>query len=279
MSTRKIADFCLKNIMKLIVHRFNYLSGFVLSSVLLFGCVNTKPATYFTTLESSTITTVTPVPETIVRKNDLLNITVSSLDAQASAIFNAPNLLPVTSTGGSSNEILGYLVGNDGTIQFPILGNIKAEGLTKDQLKESIQKKLLDQNLLKGPIVSVRFLNFRVTVLGEVKNPTTIDVPSEKISLLEAIGLAGDLTIYARRDNVLVIRESENGNKEIKRINLNSTELLASPYYYLKSSDIVYVEPNKSKVASSGRGQQWIPAVLSGLSLVAVVIVGIVNHN
>jgi polysaccharide export outer membrane protein len=263
--------------MKLIDFKPNYL----LVSILLvcLGCVDTKKATYFNDLASTTITTNTPVPETIIRRNDLLNISVSSLDAQASAIFNAPNLLPAAvNTGGMATEILGYLVGNDGTIQFPILGNIKAEGLTKDQLKESIQKKLLDQNLLKGPIVSVRFLNFRVTVLGEVKNPTAIDVPSEKISLLEAIGLAGDLTIYAKRDNVLVIREVENGNKEIKRINLNSAELLSSPYYYLKSNDIVYVEPNKSKVASSGRGQQWIPAVLSGLSLVAVVVVGIVNH-
>jgi len=279
MSSCNFADFCLKNIMKVTAHKLNSLLFFVIFSVLLVGCVNTKKVPYFGDLPSSTISTNTPVPETIIRKNDLLNISVSSLDAQASAIFNAPNLLPVTYSGGSSNEILGYLVGNDGTIQFPILGNIKAEGLTKDQLKESIQKKLLDQNLLKGPIVSVRFLNFRVTVLGEVKNPTAIDVPSEKISLLEAIGLAGDLTIYARRDNVLVIRESENGTKEIKRINLNSAELLSSPYYYLKSNDIVYVEPNKSKVASAGRGQQWVPAVLSGLSLIAVVVVGIVNHN
>src|SRR4029078_6320428 len=96
---------------------------------------------------------------------------------------------------------------------------------------------------------------------------------------LEAIGLAGDLTIYARRDNVLVLRETENGSKEIKGIKLNSAELLSSPFYYLKSNDVIYVEPDKSKVASSGRGQQWIPAVLSGLSLVAVVVVGILNHN
>lgn len=279
MSNRNFADFCFKKNMKLIAYWRSYSLVFGLVSLLSIGCVNTKKATYFNNLASTTITTNTPVPETIIRKNDLLNITVSSLDAQASAIFNAPNLLPVTATGGSSNEILGYLVGNDGTIQFPILGNIKAEGLTKDQLKESIQKKLLDQNLLKGPIVSVRFLNFRVTVLGEVKNPTAIDVPSEKISLLEAIGLAGDLTIYAKRDNVLVIRESENGNKEIKRINLNSAELLSSPYYYLKSNDIVYVEPNKSKVASSGRGQQWIPAVLSGLSFIAIIVIGVINHQ
>ena len=118
--------------------------------------------------------------------------------------------------------------------------------------------------------MSIRFLNFRITVLGEVKNPTVINVPNEKISLLEAIGLAGDLTIYAKRDNVLVIRE-ENGNKIIKRIDLNSDELLSSPFYYLKSNDIVYVEPDKARVASAGRGQQWIPAVLSGLSVIVVI--------
>ena len=235
------------------------------------GCVSTKKAIYFNDLNSTIITSNTPVPETIIRKNDLLNITVSSLDVKATEIFNAPNLVPAVNTG-SSSEILGYLVGSDGTVQFPILGNIKAEGLTKDQLKVIIQKKLADQDLLKDPIVSVRFLNFRVTVLGEVKNPTAVTVPSEKISLLEAIGLAGDLTIYAKRDNVLVIREKENGDKEIKRINLNSAELLSSPYYYLKSNDIVYVEPNKSKVASTGRGQQWVPAVLSGFSLIAILV-------
>lgn len=235
------------------------------------GCINQKKAVYFNDLNSTTITNKTPVPETIIQKNDLLNITVSSLDSKASEVFNAPNILNVT-TAGTSGEILGYLVGTDGTVQFPILGSIKAEGLTKDQLRVSIQKKLVDQDLLKAPIVSIRFLNFRVTVLGEVKNPTVINVPNEKISLLEALGLAGDLTIYAKRDNILVIRENEKGDKDIRRINLNSIELLSSPYYYLKSNDIIYVEPNKSKIATTGRGQAWVPAVLSGLSLVAIVI-------
>ncbi|HMG66870.1 MAG TPA: polysaccharide biosynthesis/export family protein [Chitinophagaceae bacterium] len=240
-----------------------------LAAWILTGCVNTRKAIYFNDLKSTTITTVTLVPESVIQKNDLLNISVASLDAKGTEVFNTPNILSVAS--GMSSEVLGYLVGTDGTIQFPILGTLKAEGLTKQQLKELIQKKLIDQALLKGPIVNVRFLNFRVTVLGEVKNPTVITVPNEKISLLEAIGLAGDLTIYAKRDNVLVIRET-NGNKEIQRINLNSIELLSSPYYYLKSNDVVYVEPNKSRIASTGRGQQWVPAVLSGLSLIAIVI-------
>jgi polysaccharide export outer membrane protein len=113
-------------------------------------------------------------------------------------------------------------------------------------------------------------MNFRVTVLGEVRNPNVIPVPNEKISLLEAIGLAGDLTIYGKRENVLVIRE-ENGQKIIKRINLNSNELLTSPYYYLKSDDVVYVEPNKSRVASS-RSSEWVPVVISALSFAAIIV-------
>jgi polysaccharide export outer membrane protein len=108
-------------------------------------------------------------------------------------------------------------------------------------------------------------------VLGEVSRPSVVTVPSEKISLLEALGLAGDLTVYARRDNVMVIRE-ENGRRIIKRINLNSADLFSSPYYYLKSNDIVYAEPNKSKVASAGRANTWVPIVFSVLSFGVIAI-------
>lgn len=236
------------------------------------SCINTRKAIYFNGLNDGIITSNTPVPETVIEKNDLLNISISSLNPDASAIFNTTNMYTYNLNGSTTNTLIGYLVSNEGTIQIPVLGTIKAAGLSKDQLKETITKKLVDQKLLTDPIVTVRFLNFRVTVLGEVNHPAVLSVPNEKISLLEAIGLAGDLTIYARRDNVLVIRENENGEKEIKRIDLNSTELLSSPYYYLRSNDIVYLEPNKARIASAGRGQTWVPAVLSGLSLVAIVV-------
>jgi len=259
--------------MNLVHFRRNYLLVISIAMCFTTACVNTRKAIYFDGLNDATISSNTPIPESIIQKNDLLSISVSSLNPEASAIFNIPNVSNVATIGPSigNNVMLGYLVSSDGTIQFPILGSIKAAGLTKEQFKASINKKLIDLKLLTDPIVSVRFLNFRVTVLGEVKNPAVISVPNEKISFLEAIGLAGDLTIYAKRDNILVIRE-EDGNKTIKRMNLNSNELLSSPYYYLKSNDIVYVEPNKSRVASAGRGQQWVPAVLSGLSLVAIVL-------
>ncbi|MGZ5219910.1 MAG: polysaccharide biosynthesis/export family protein [Chitinophagaceae bacterium] len=222
------------------------------------SCVNTRKATYFNDLKDSSRFASSALPETYIQANDLLNIKVSSLNPEATEIFN-----PATKP---NEETTGYLVEADGTILFPVIGSIKAVGLTKEQLKTNLVKMLTERKLLIDPIVSVRFQNFRVTVLGEVKSPAVIPVPSEKISLLEALGLAGDLTIYARRDNVIVIRE-EGGEKKVNRINLNSIELFTSPYYYLKSNDVVYVEPNKAKVASTSRASQWLPLVVSGLSL------------
>ena len=257
--------------MKLDGFRENKLWVVIILALFTTACVSTKKAVYFDGINDTTISSNSAVPQSVIQKNDLLSIVVSSLDAKATEVFNTPNISP------TSSNFQGYLVGPDGNIQFPILGTIKVSGLTKEQLKEAITKKLIDQKLLTDPIVTIRFINFRVTVLGEVKNPAVLNVPNEKISMLEAIGLAGDLTIYAKRDNVLLIREDESGNKEIKRINLNSTELLSSPYYYLKSNDVIYVEPNKSRVASAGRGQQWLPAVLSGLSVVVIILDRIVK--
>lgn len=238
------------------------LTGLVFSS-----CIDTRQATYFNGVKDGTIDTKTPVPESIIRPNDLLSINVTSLNATATEFFNTPNTAGSQAGGGGTP---GYLVNSDGSIQFPMLGNIKAAGLTKEQLKDRIRKSIEERQLLKDPIVNIRYLNFRVTVLGEVKNPTVLTIPNEKVSLLEAIGLAGDLTIYGKRENVLIIRE-EDGQKQIKRINLNSNELLSSPYYYLKSDDVVYVEPNKARVATSRNGQ-WLPATLSALSLMVVVV-------
>jgi polysaccharide export outer membrane protein len=246
---------------------FNLLAIAVAAPTFIASCVSTRTATYFNGVEDGTITTKIPVPESIIHKNDLLSITVTSLNQTATEIFNNPN-----TTGGTANgNLSGYLVNSEGAIQFPLLGNIKAEGLSKEELGKNITKKIVELDLLKSPIVSIRLLTFKVTVLGEVKNPTVIPVPSEKISLLEAIGLAGDLTLYAKRENVLVIRE-EDGQKVVKRLNLNSDELLKSPYYYLKSDDVVYVEPNKAGVASAGRNSQWISIVLSGLSVIVLVV-------
>jgi polysaccharide export outer membrane protein len=236
------------------------------------SCVNTKKSTYFYGSTDGTIASKTTIPESFIQKNDILSIVVSSPNPEATAMFNpqtvAGNYNQSLSTDQASNT--GYLVNSEGFIQFPILGDIKAAGLTKANLEDSISSVLLQKGLLRDPVVSIRFLNFRVTVLGEVNKTSVVTMPNEKLSLLEALGLAGDITIYGNRQNVMVIRE-ENQEKTLKRLNLNSSELFTSPYYYLKSNDIVYVEPNKAKVASTSRSTQWLPLLLSGLSFAAIV--------
>jgi polysaccharide biosynthesis/export protein len=239
------------------------------------SCTNTRKAVYFSGQQTGSFQPPA-MPKPVIQNNDLLSITVSSLNPEASAVFNQPggannnnnNNSQPTATTTPAN---GYLVDGEGNIQFPFLGTLKAAGMTKDELKDKLTKALVDKKLLVDPIITVRFLNFKVTVLGEVAHPTVVTVPSESITLLEALGLAGDLTIYAQRDNVLVIRD-EDGKKVTHRLNLNSTELFSSPYYYLKSNDVVYVEPNKAKVASTGRAQTWLPIVFSALSLGVIVV-------
>jgi polysaccharide biosynthesis/export protein len=246
---------------------------YLVFSILLFSCVSKRKAVYFNEIQSKDIESKLEIYEHVIQKNDLLSITVSSLNPEASQIFNTPNsATTATSTiSGNLTQAAGYLVDTDGYIQFPVLGNIKAEGMTKTQLKETIYKQLVDKKLLLDPIVTIRYLNFKISVLGEVDNPSVLTIANEKISLLEALGLAGDITIYGKRDNVLLIRE-EGGKKIIRRINLNTEELFTSPYYYLKSNDVIYVEPNKSKIASTRQISHWFPAIVSGVSFMIVVV-------
>ncbi len=252
------------------------ISLILLGLVVLFGsCVDTKKVTYFNSLSEGVIPSSLVNLEPIIQKSDILSITVSSPNPEATAIYNAPNVISLssntTSSAGNIAPASGYLVNQEGNIEFPGLGNVLVAGLSKQKAKEVITKLLIDNKLLIDPIVTIRYLNYRVTVLGEVARPTVVSVPNEKISLLEAIGLAGDLTIYARRDNVLLIRE-EKGSKLVKRINLNDSELFSSPYYYLKSNDVIYVESNSAKVASASRTQQLLPTFLSGLSFIAIIL-------
>jgi polysaccharide export outer membrane protein len=252
------------------------LSLILVGLVAIFGsCVDTRKVTYFNSLNEGVIPSSLINLEPIIQKSDILSISVSSPNPEATTMYNAPNMMTLsttmTSSAGNIAPASGYLVNQEGYIEFPGLGNILVAGLSKQKAKEVITKLLVDNKLLVDPIVTLRYLNYRVTVLGEVAHPTVVVVPNEKISMLEAIGLAGDLTIYARRDNVLLIRE-EKGSKLIKRINLNDTELFSSPYYYLKSNDVIYVESNSAKVASASRTQQLLPTFLSGLSFIAIIL-------
>lgn len=199
----------------------------------------------------------------VIQKNDLLSISVRSLSTEASEVYNAP---PVLAGNGNNAIPGGYLVNEDGTIQFPVLGNIKAAGLTKVALENVIRNSLNERKLLLDPVVNVRIINFRVTVLGEVRNPTVVIVPAEKINILEAIGFANDLTLFADRSNVLVIRE-DNGVRKFKVLNLNSQEIFSSPYYNLRHNDVIYVRPNKARISNDSFARLWLPTVFSALSL------------
>ena len=232
------------------------------------SCVNVRKATNFYDIPDSEFRLSYENLEPIVRENDLLSISVTSLNPEATEVFNTANLsVTQTSTAtGATAQASGYLVDQEGFIRFPFLGKIKAAGKTKQELREEITRELVGRKLLLEPIVDIRYLNYRVSVLGEVKNPSVVTIPSEKVTLLEALGLAGDLTVYANRDNILLIREEENVRKLV-RLDLTSNEIFTSPYYNLKSNDIIYVEANKSKIASTSRTMQWLPIILSTLSL------------
>lgn len=258
------------------INNFYFFTVIVVVLLNLCSCTSSRKFVYFNTLKDTIYKSGIKEIQPIIQKNDLLSISVSSLNPEATLVFNMPNVQQASNSVSatlvpSSSQITGYLVNTDGTIQFPILGTLRVEGLTKKQLTDTLVKQLVSKKLLVDPIINIRFLNYRVTVMGEVAKPTVINVANERISLLEALGLAGDLTIFAKRDNILIIRD-ENGDKIVKRIDLNSNEIFNSPYYYLKTNDIIYVEPNNAKIASASNTRQILPIVLSSLSFIAIIL-------
>lgn len=239
-----------------------YSITFILLSLFIFSsCSSSKKIAYFENADDAALRAVLGTIEAPIQKNDILNITISSLSPKDDVEYNKK----------TDDPVKGYLVNSDGAVLLPKLGPVMAAGLTKKQLTESITNIILAKKELLNPIVEIRHLNFEVTVLGEVANPTVITVPSEQITLVKALGLAGDLTIYGKRDNVLLIRE-EDGKRITRHLDLNSADFLNSPYYYLKPNDVVYVEPNKAKIATTNRSQQVIPFIFSGISILILVL-------
>ena len=249
----------------------------ILLGSFLSSCFSTKEAVYFANDNNIVYNNHIEEKEPLIQKNDLLSIYISSLNEDATLIFNAQNHLATsTSTSAGYTEAGGYLVNSDGFIQLPIIGNIKASGITKNKLRENIIEKINTRQLLIDPIVTIRHLNYEVTIIGEVGKPTVINVPNEKISLLKALGIAGDITVYGKKNNVLIIREN-NGTRTLNRINLNQKEFMKSPFYFLESNDIVYVEPNQQKIKNANTNQQLISTILSGMSIIAIIITQLIK--
>ncbi|RZL02264.1 MAG: polysaccharide export protein, partial [Pedobacter sp.] len=200
-------------------------------------------------------------------------ITVASLNEKASAIFNMGNSVSAQNnpTGGTTNAGVGFIVDQSGEIQVPYLGTLKVRGLSTREARELVRTKLLADTFLKEPVVTVRLLNFKISVLGDVARPGTYPIQGERVTIAEALGMAGDLTITAQRNNVLLVRESEGMRKEV-RLNLQSKELLNSPYYYLQSNDLLYVQPGAAKYASVDSSYRNVSIILSALSVIALLI-------
>ncbi|MDC6366855.1 MULTISPECIES: polysaccharide biosynthesis/export family protein [Flavobacteriaceae] len=209
--------------------------------------------------------------ETLINENsattkfkvdDLVSIHISTLDPEASAPFN---LYKGSEESGIRPEQVSYLIDKNGEIDFPVIGKVKIIGLSPSETRELLRKKLADY--LKDPIINIRIRNFTVTVLGAVNRPGTFPVNGEQITIMEALGMAGDINIKGRRDNIMVIRDFD-GTKVYNRINLNQKDALKSPVYYLTQNDVVYVEPNKSGKTASSLDQRASIAV----SIISVLV-------
>ena len=215
--------------------------------------------------------------EVIIHKDDLLAILVNSKDPELALPFNMPVVTyQIGAQTTAQQRLLGYLVDQNGDIDFPILGKIHVEGLTRMQVTELIKQKLMSEDLIKDPIVTVQFLNFKVSVMGEVTRPGTFDISGDRITLLEALSMAGDLTIYGRRDRVAVIREKD-GKRRILYHDLRSSDIFQSPCYYLQQNDIVYVEPDKAKTGQSRINSNnsvgvWLSAVSVLASITSLMV-------
>jgi polysaccharide export outer membrane protein len=244
--------------------------------VTLASCTSYKNVPYMQDVETVNAAVQTQAAyDARIMPKDLLTITVSTTDPEASEPFN---LTVQTAVSASSRSLTSqpmlqqYLVNNDGTVEFPILGSLQLGGLTKGEAEEMIREKLKPY-LVETPIVTVRMVNYKISVLGEVSRPGTFTISNEKINVLEALAQAGDMTVYGLRDNVRLIREDAEGKQHIYTLNLNDADIVLSPYYYMQQNDILYVQPNKAKAKNSDIGSSttlWFSATSILISLTSL---------
>lgn len=230
------------------------LLSLIIFVIFLASCGSTENVPYFKDIplqEQSRLTNAAIFKDPVIQPNDIISISVFTIDPGTSMVvnqvgsqaINASPLANVSATQPSS----GFLVDKKGEVSLSVIGKVKLAGLTTMEARDLIFSKA--EIVFKDPNVQVSFANFKVTILGEVLRPASYIVPNEKVSVLDALGLAGDLTIYGKRENVLLVRD-DNGEKTFVRLNLNSKDLFASPYFYLKQNDVLYVEPSNGKAAS-----------------------------
>ena len=252
----------------------------ILLSITLFSCSTPQNISYMEGVPNGVV--FNDAPQTIkVQAGDKISIVAKSKDPQLSELFNlAVASQRIGSTNNSSSQQMScYNVASDGCIDFPVIGKIKVADMTREQIAETIKQKLISENLVKDPVITVEFENLHFSVMGEVNNPGQYSIDRDNISLLDALSKAGDLTIYGRRDNVLVMRQ-EGGQKKVYRVNLTSADcVMNSPVAYLQQNDVVYVDPNNMrKRQSTVNGNNVLSAsfwvsIASLLTSIAVLIV------
>lgn len=261
-----------------------YVALIVVSAGLFTSC-NVPRSAYFMdipdTVSKKSLQTV-PGAAPIVNPDDVLNITIQTLDPTANQVLNQGNLAinsgAITGSGQNLSQaaVAGYLVDRAGYVHLPYIGDVQVKGLSTVQVRDLITQKM--SIYFKDPAVNVRFANFKITVLGEVRNPTSFLIPNETPTLVDALGLAGDITIYGRRDNIMLIRSNENGEKDIVRINLDSSNAVTSPYFYLRPNDVIYVEPTADRIQSvSAYRTRDIAIIGSALTLMVVIVARLIR--
>lgn len=244
------------------------------------GCTSYKNVPYLQNPEAvNQYDKEIPLYDAKIMPKDLLSITINTSDPQAAAPFNLTVQTPMNAALTNINTttqptLQQYLVNNNGEIDFPVLGRLKVGGLTKNQAEDLIREKL-QPYLKEKPIVTVRMANYKISVLGEVARPGSFTVSNEKVNVLEALAMAGDMTVYGVRTDVKLIREDATGKREIISLDLTKSDLVLSPYFYLKQNDILYITPNKTKAKSSDIGTTtttWISATSILISLASLIV-------
>jgi len=243
------------------------------------SCTPYKDVPYFQNLKRDSVTAttekITNFSPLTIQPGDLLALHVNSLNHEADAQFNynleRPNGINVGSSiaVSSENVVYGYLVEQSGNINLPLVGNVKVSGLTTAGITTILETKLSEY--LSDPKVNIRILNFKISVLGDVARPGSYDITNDHVTLIQALALAGDLNTTGIRSNVLLIREV-NGNRETITLNLTSKKIFNSSYYYLKNNDVIYVQPNKDRVAQTDSGLIKASILISALSVLAIII-------
>ena len=244
------------------------------------SCVTQKQLTYLREANEQTADSINAQfqaqTEPVIRKGDALTIFVSALDKEAVTPYNLPTVIyatPGSQTVQTTPMLQYYIVNEAGDVELPVLGAVHVEGMKRQEVAETI-KSMLEAQVL-NPIVHVQLVNAKVSVLGEVNRPGHVAIPVGRLTILEALAAVGDMTPYGKRDNVLVTRE-ENGKLQIARLDLRSTDLYTSPYYYLQPNDVIYVSPNKVRAVSSANAGLWL-SVVSTVASAATVVVTVVN--